>query len=89
MSDYKKNYIKQHVELLMEQSKNSMLENLNDLLKSGAIDIDKYDPKVNPMIEPKAIFIALMNEEINQYSAKGTSFEKQIKKEVKNLANFI
>ena len=41
------------------------------------------------MIIPKVIVAALMESEATQYNARGTSFEKKIKKEVKNLRYFL
>ena len=85
---YKKAYIESQVELLMEQSKRAMRENLTKALNSGAIDIDNYDTEVNSMVLPKAIWTAILQEEATQFSPP-TSQEKAFKKEVKNIRYFI
>lgn len=59
------------------------------LLNSGAVDIDGWDEYDKPMILPKSILCAVLESESHQYSAKGTSYEKHIKKEVKNFQYFI
>jgi hypothetical protein len=41
------------------------------------------------MIIPKCITTALLEQECTQWDASGTSFEKQIKKEVKNIRYFL
>lgn len=41
------------------------------------------------MIIPRCIIMAILEHESQQYSAKGTSYEKRIKKEVKNIQYFI
>lgn len=44
---YKKAYIESQVELLMEQSKKAMRDNLTKILNSSAIDIENYDTNIN------------------------------------------
>ena len=81
----------------IEALANEMLENalphMKQLVKkainSGAIDVDSWDENSNPMILPKAIVTAVMETEADQYKATGTSFEKEMKKEVKNLKCFL
>jgi len=41
------------------------------------------------MILPKCIVVAVLESEADQYKATGTSFEKEVKKEVRNLRCFI
>lgn len=74
---------------LLKQSYNAMVNKIDNVLISGAIDIDEWDKNTNPMILPKCIVIALLQNEATQYDGKGTSFEKQIKKEVDNIKYFI
>lgn len=74
---------------LLKQSYNAMVNKIDNVLISGAIDIENWDEKNNPMILPKCIVTALLQNESNQYECKGTSFEKQIKKEVNNIKYFI
>jgi len=74
---------------MLERSIPAMEDNLKKVLNSGAIDVDNWDENNNPMILPKTILIALLESEADQYKAKGTSFEKEINKGVKNLKYFI
>jgi hypothetical protein len=41
------------------------------------------------MILPKCIVTAILQNESTQYEAKGTSFEKHVKKEAKNICSFL
>ena len=85
----KKEQIKVHVIDMLDQSYSAMITKVDKALNSGAIDIDGWDPKCNPMILPKIIVTAILKNESCQYEGKGTSFEKEIKKEVNNLRLFI
>jgi hypothetical protein len=58
-------------------------------LNSGAIDVEAWDENNNPMLLPKVILIAALENEADQYKATNTSFEKKIKKEVNNLKLFL
>lgn len=85
----KRQIIKSHVIDMLNDSREAMLKNLDRVLDSGAIDIDAYDPKVERMIIPKCIVMALLEKESTQYSARGTSFEKKVKKQVRNIRYFV
>ena len=41
------------------------------------------------MILPKCILTAILENEARQYTARGTNYEKQMKKEVKNIQYFL
>lgn len=84
-----KEKIKKHVINMLNQSNTSMLVKLDSVLNSGAVDIDSWDENNAPMLLPKAIIIALLEIESLQYDAKGTGYEKQIKKQAKNIKYFI
>lgn len=84
-----KEKIKSLVQSMITESTLSMNKKIDKVLNSGAIDIETWNENNNSMIVPKAILIALLQNEAGQYSAKGTSFEKVINKEVKNLSHFI
>jgi len=77
------------VNMLLDKSHEAMKNAVTKAINSGALDIDSWDENSNPMIIPKIIATALLECESHKYSAKGTSFEKLIKKEVKNLKYFI
>ena len=84
----KKKIKKLTVEML-NNSKKYMIESIDKALNSGTLDIDSWDENSNPMILPKVILIAVMQNEAEQYRARGTSFEKKMKKEVKNLKLYL
>lgn len=81
--------IKAHVEDMLNGSRLEMLRKIDRVLDSGVIDIDEWDENTNPMILPKCIVTALLQNEATQYDGKGTSFEKQIKKDVKNISYYL
>jgi len=66
-----------------------MEELIEKALNSGALDIDSWDSNSNPMILPKTILIAVLETEAEQYKCKGSSFEKPMNKEIKNLKYFL
>lgn len=74
---------------LLKNSFDEMFDEVKKAINSGAIDIEQWDQNVNPMILPKIILVALLENEAERNYGKGTSFEKQIKKEVKNLKLFL
>jgi len=85
----KANFLKKRTnEILNESYKQAKLK-VDKAIRSGALDIDSYDPTVNFMILPKIIAIAILEIEADQYRAQGTSFEREVKKEVKNLKLFL
>lgn len=86
---WKKAEIKKLVAEMLQDSQEAMLKNLEKVLTSGAIDIEGWDPDVAPMITPKCIVMALLEQESTQYSGSGTGFQKSIKKEVKNIRYFL
>ena len=67
----------------------NMKKQVKRAIDSGALNIDDWDINVNPMILPKIIVKAILEDEATQYEARGTAFEKEVKKEVKNLKLFI
>ena len=85
----KRDKIKGLVVDLLNQSHEAMIKKIDGALNSGAIDIDSWQEDDSPMILPKIIITAILENESTQYQGKGTSFEKKIKKEVKNLRYFI
>ena len=85
----KRDKIKGLVVNLLNQSHEEMYFKIDAALNSGAIDIDSWQEDDSPMILPKIIITAILENESTQYQGKGTSFEKKIKKEVKNLRYFL
>lgn len=87
--DEKKELIKSYVIEMLDFSKECMVKKLTTALNCGALDIDNWNKNSSPMIVPKIIVTALLESESTQYGAKGTSFERKIKKQVKNLRYYI
>ena len=85
----KKKRIEEICNEMLENSMEAMKDQIQKALHSGALDVDNWNENYNPMIIPKTIMIAVLKNEAEQYSGKGTSFEKQINRDVKNLINFI
>ena len=85
----KKEQIKLHVIDLINASHEAMLNKIDKAIDSDALDIDSWDNKINPMVIPKIITTAILKNESHQYEGKGTSFEKMIKRETKNLEYFL
>jgi len=86
----KKLMIKKLVNDTIIESTTVMRDQLIDkVLKSGCIDIESWEPNINPMVLVKSITIALFNYEADQFSGKGTAFEKIVKKESKNIYSFL
>lgn len=75
--------------MLLENSYELMKVKIKKALNSGSLDIDSWDEHNESMIFPKIIACALLEDEADQYKVKGTYFEKQVKKEVKNLKLFL
>ena len=85
----KKDKIKSLVIDMLNNSHSAMINKIETVFDSGCIDIDNWDEKINSMILPKCIVTALLESESTQYNGKGTSFEKQVKREVRNIRYFV
>lgn len=85
----KKRKIKSLVKEMLKESHNAMMGKVDRVLNSSAIDLDAWCESHNPMILPKCIVTAILQNESRQYEGKGTSFEKTVKREVKNITYFL
>lgn len=85
----KKKAIKKLVLDMLKESNKKMIQQVDRALNCGAISVDDWSAESSPMIVPKTILTAILVDESKQYEGKGTSFEKQIKKEVDNLRHFL
>jgi hypothetical protein len=74
---------------MLNESLEAMKTKVRRAIASGVLDIENWNEKVSPMILPKAIVTACLESETYQFAGKGTSFEKQIKKDVKKLQYYI
>lgn len=84
-----KGKIKEIVKHLLNQSAEAMEAKIEKAIKSGVLDISNWDETFNSMILPKTIVIALLEDEADQHKGHGTSFEKQVKKDVNNLKCYL
>ena len=85
----KKQKIKGLVKDMLIESHKKALKNIDKALNSKCVDIDGWDEENAPMILPKCILTAILENEARQYTARGTKYEKQMKKEVKNIQYFL
>lgn len=74
---------------ILNDSHSAMLKDLTKVLDSGCVDIENWDRTNNPMVLPKIIATAILQHASTQCEGKGTSFQKKIKKEVKNIRYFL
>ena len=81
----KKDKMKEKAIRLLRESYENAIKKVDKAINSGAIDIEAWDEHNSPMITPKAILVAILTDEIQQYNCVGSSFEKQVKKESKNI----
>jgi hypothetical protein len=83
----KKAKLKRIASELLKDSQKAMKDKIDKAINSGSLDIDSWDERT--FILPKIIAAALLEDEAEQYKGKGTSFEKSVKKEIKNLRYFL
>ena len=81
-----KEEIKQTIIDLLKLCHERQIDNIDRALNSKAID---FEIESGPMAIPKTITIALLEESKTLCTARGTSYEKQQKHDVKNLLLFI
>jgi hypothetical protein len=85
----KKEEIKLIVSGMIECSKEQLYKSLDKALNSGCIDIDNWNDKINPLELCKSLMIAILENEASTYYAWSTCFEKEVKREVKNIKLFL
>lgn len=74
---------------LLENSIVALKAKIEKALNSSGVDLDAWSPTNNPMILPKSILIAVLESEADEYKCDGTSFEKEVKRNVKALRYYI
>jgi len=67
---------------LISDAVSGMRKNMEKAISSGSMNIEEADDNY---ILPRSLVIALLQEEINQFDCKGTDFEKEVKKNAKNI----
>lgn len=85
----KRETIKMHAKDMLNTSFLEMLKKIDKALNSGAINIEDWDEKNAPMYIPKVMLNAILQDEATQYDGRGTSIERKIKKDVKNIMYYI
>lgn len=85
----KKDKIKKLVKDMLIESHNKAIKNIDKILDSGCIDIENWDEKNAPMVLPKTILTAILENESVQYNGRSTFRYKQLKKDVKNIKLFL
>ena len=71
---------------MLKRSHDDAIKNIQKVLKSGAIDLESWD---GSMVLPKTIVTALLEEESTQWVVTGTSYAKQVKRDVRNIRIFL
>lgn len=84
-----KEQIAELVKDMLTESYEAMLNKIDKVLNSGGVDTETWDKYNSPMILPRCIIAAILQDESTQYEAKGTSFEKEMKKEIGNIRYFL
>ena len=77
---YKKMKVKSLIKGMFKQTEKELDTKIDKIMRSGVIDMDTWDEDINPMIVPKMFMVAFLRDEAEQFSAKGTSFEKTLHK---------
>lgn len=85
----KKAKINKLVKDMLKESHRKAIANIDKALNSGCIDIDAWDENISPMVLPKTILTAILEVAAVQYTGRGTSHEKQVKKDVRNIRMFL
>jgi diphthamide synthase subunit DPH2 len=84
-----KEKIKALVNESLDRATEAMKAKIDRVLNSGCVDTDSWDINSNPMILPKQIVIALLENEAEEYKGVGTRFEKEVKKGSNNIKLFL
>jgi hypothetical protein len=75
---------------MLNDSHKAMLKNLETIINSDSIDLDNWDEKYTPMLLPKMIVTALLENDAKQYSLpKNYPNARQLKQQIKNISYII
>jgi ribosomal protein L17 len=88
-TNQKKKQIKSFVKEMIKKSQKEQLQAIDKALNSGALDIENWNPERSPMVLPKIVVTAILEEAARQYTGRGTPIEKQVRKEINNLKMFL
>jgi len=85
----KQEKIKNLVKDMLIESHQAALKSIDKAILSGVLDVEGWDGDYQPMIIPKTIVTAILESEARQYTARGTTHQKRMGKEVRALKCFI
>lgn len=85
----KEKKIKALVKGMLKESYRKADQKIDKAIRSGALNIEDWTPDNAPMVLPKIILTAILEDEARQYTGRGTCYEKKVKKEVRNLRYFL
>ena len=85
----KRKQIKDLVDQILDNALAEMKAKVGKVIVSGAIDTENWSPDHDSMLIPKAIVIALLENEADQYKATGTTHERKVSKDVENIKLFL
>lgn len=85
----KKELIKKYSSNMLEQSYECMIKKIDKALNSGCIDVESWDVNKYPYILVNSIVSAILDNEADSYNGSGSSFEKKMKKDIRNIQRFI
>ena len=88
-TEEKKEKIKEIVLDEAEYVINKFAEKIDKLFEAKAINIEAWDVDNTPMIIPKCILAALLDQAILSYNGRGTGYKRQMTKEIKNIRYFL
>jgi hypothetical protein len=87
--ELKRKIISDLAKSMLDDSFKSMKRYIERVVNSGCIDIDTWNPQDAPMVLPKAIITATLEQESTQYLGTGTKFERKVKSIVRNIRRTI
>jgi hypothetical protein len=77
----KREKIKELTLTMLRQSYETMCKKVDTAVQT--LNTDNWDENENPMILPRCVVVAILENEPLQHNGTGTCFEKEMKKEVK------
>lgn len=85
----KREKVKSLVEEMLNESHDAVMKKIDKALDCGAIDISDWSATNAPMMLPKCIVVALLEEEARQYDCRGTSYQRKVKKLVSSIRLYL
>lgn len=85
----KKREIKKLVKFMLKQSHEEAVKKIDKAINSGALNIEDWSAENSPMVLPKTITLAILEDEARQYEGRGTNVQKTVRKEANNLKYFL